>query len=191
VADEFFYRPLASGVDASNRDNPPRTISDDGERVFFLSPNGLGSGATEGKEALYVWEEGQISFIADSVPGSGFELQFAGASASGDDLYFTTLDQLTWQDRDGQLDLYDARVGGGIPQPPAPPAPCDPLSESSCGGGSGAAPAALPPASSTFTGPGNPPASAQPKKKAKKKGAGKKKGKKGKRGTGSTRGAKK
>jgi hypothetical protein len=196
VADDFFFRPLTAGADASNRDNPPRTISEDGERVFFLSPNALASGATEGKEALYLWEEGQVSFIADSVPGSGFELQFAGASTSGDDIYFTTLDQLTWQDRDGQLDLYDARVGGGIAQPPAPPAPCNPLSEGACTHASAPIPPALPPASSTVTGPGNQSPSKNKKKSKKKKSNNKKKkgkkgGKSGKKGKGKKGGKKK
>jgi hypothetical protein len=195
VASSFLDKPLPEGVSATDPDSPPQIISEDGSRIFFISPNRLASGATEGKEALYQWENGQISFIADSVPGSGFSLQFAGSSESGDNVFFTTLDQLTWQDQDGQLDVYVARPGGGIPQPPAPPAPCDPLSEGSCGGtSSGATPSVLPPASSTFTGPGNPPASEKPKRKAKKKGK-KKKGKgrrggkrtsKGKRGTSST-----
>lgn len=153
------YELLANGTnDSNNKLNPASSlaVSSDGRaRVFFKSLNRLASGAIEGKQNLYQWEEGQISFLSSSDKGSAQDLQFAGASASGDDVYLTTLDRLTWGDTDGQLDLYDARVGGGIPQPPGPPVPCNPLSEGSCQDGSGSTGNPPTPPSAVFNGPGN------------------------------------
>jgi hypothetical protein len=178
--------PLARGFwDVSNRLRPPASIavSSEGQaRAFFTSYNPLATGATAGRPNLFMWEDGQVSFLGSSAPSAVKELRFAGASATGDDVYFTTVDRMTWQDTDSKLDVYDVRVGGGFAQPPAPPAPCNPLAESSCPGAPGAPPGAVPPPpSATFTGPEQ--VKEKKKKKAKKKG---KKGKKqkGKRGKG-------
>ena len=51
---------------------------------------------------------------------------FLDASASGDDAFFVTRERLVGWDTDSAYDLYDARVGGGLPRAAAPPAPsCD------------------------------------------------------------------
>jgi hypothetical protein len=49
---------------------------------------------------------------------------FAGASASGDDVFFWTREQLVGWDTDALTDIYDARVGGGLPEPEPGAAPC-------------------------------------------------------------------
>lgn len=41
-------------------------------------------------------------------------------SPSGRDVFFTTSEGLVPQDTDGAPDVYDARLGGGFPQQPAP-----------------------------------------------------------------------
>ena len=48
------------------------------------------------------------------------------ASANGDDAFFLTRQQLVGIDTDDSVDLYDARVGGGLASqnPPPPPPPC-------------------------------------------------------------------
>ena len=132
-----YFKMFDTAATVQNLLNPPRILSEDGRRVWFTSMNRMATGATEGRPNLYQWEDGQISFVGKSAPHGGnpkFELRFAGASADGDDLYFTTVDRLTWQDVDSQLDVYDARVGGGFAEPAAGPAPCDPLAEASCQG---------------------------------------------------------
>ena len=120
---------------------PPVSLTADGSRAFFTSPNRLAVGATEGRPNVYQWEDGQISFLASSPhasPGAGEGVAFVGASASGDDVYFTTINRMSWQDTDAKLDVYDARVGGGF-APPAPiPTPCDPLAQGACSSSPGA-----------------------------------------------------
>lgn len=165
-----------------------RSLSSNGEKAFFRSKNRLATGATEGRWNLYQWEGGQVSFLASSPVGSGSELQFAGMSESGDDVYFATLARLVGADQDDQADLYDARVGGGFPDPPSPPQPCDPLSEGGCQGSPQGSPGAVVPPSALLNGAGNVSPSGQtpPKKNKKPK---RKKGKKSKKnGSGKSKG---
>jgi hypothetical protein len=48
---------------------------------------------------------------------SASSVELKGVSTSGDDVFFTTADELVGQDTDTQLDFYDARVNGGFPRP--------------------------------------------------------------------------
>ncbi len=66
---------------------------------------------------------------------------FVGATADGSNVYFTTDQSLLPSDIDNNIDIYDARVGGGVANT-LPPSGC----QSSC---------SPPPATSTFVGPGN------------------------------------
>ena len=141
VADPTLLGQLIAGGRVANRDTPPRQISDDGSRIMFYSRDRLASGASEGKRNLYQWEDGQISLVASSAPTATptwYVPRLAGMSTSGDDLFVVTVDQLSWRDTDGKLDVYDARVGGGDgPEPEGPPQPCDPLVASDCQSGGG------------------------------------------------------
>jgi WD40 repeat protein len=48
-------------------------------------------------------------------------VELLGADTTGANVFFWTADQLVPSDTDTQVDLYDARVDGGFPAPPAPP----------------------------------------------------------------------
>jgi hypothetical protein len=135
-----------------------RGISDDGSRLFFDSPNALLPRDTNGLEDVYEYEQagagscnttgGCLSLLSDGVSPTGS--QFVDASASGNDVFFTTGGQLVPQDTDHSVDLYDARTGGGFPSPPT---------LSACEGDACQSPPAAPndptPASTTYNGPGN------------------------------------
>ena len=74
--------------------------------------------------------------------GQGTEpSNFVGATADGSNVFFTTDQSLLPSDIDNNIDIYDARVGGGVANT-APPSGC----QSNC---------APPPVTSTFFGPGN------------------------------------
>ncbi len=158
--------------------------------VFFGSWDTLAPGSSAGRVNFYEWSHGQIFRIATEPPDlKGHtqepELTLTGASSDGTDAYFITPETLTWEDGDERQSYYDARIGGGYTQPPAPPAPCQPASEGSCqtltpAGAPG--PAAATP---TFVGPGN----QHPAKKHKKKKKHKKTQKKNARHANAKRGA--
>lgn len=141
----------------------PHNLSVDGSRLFFSSADALLPGDTNGLYDVYEWEaEGSGSCHSSTDNGGCLYLissgrgasnsYFTDASASGNDAFFVTGDRLAGSDQDEYTDLYDARVGGGFPEPP-PPAPCE---GESCRGEGSHAPAGSGAGTSVFQGPGNP-----------------------------------
>jgi hypothetical protein len=155
-------------------------LSEDGQRVFFESYTPLVPRDTNGAVDVYEWEApGTGSCRTESssfsnANGGCVELISSGesphdseildATPDGSDVFFTTTASLLPQDP-GSVDVYDARVGGGIPAPAAPPASC----EGEACQGAPSPPDDLTPASATFSGPGNllstAPEGASPKKR--------------------------
>lgn len=144
-------------------------------QVFFLSEDQLAPGALENGPSLYEWTHGQVFLIESELPGqieplSGYaNLHVFGVSANGSDVYFSTRRSLTWEDGDERASVYDARVGGGFPEPaPSGGSSCDPDAERSCLAPT-AAPSTPTAGSASYSGPGNPKSTPQhPKKKHKK-----------------------
>ncbi len=97
-----------------------RNVTPDG-RVVFDSSEGLVSGDSNGKIDVYEWADGAIQLLSSGQDGDGSG--FLDASADGRDVFFTTRARLVRSDTDSLVDLYDARIGGGFPEPP-PVAPC-------------------------------------------------------------------
>lgn len=101
----------------------PRALSSDGTRVFFETADDLSDKDTNGKVDVYEWEEagvggcsrpfGCATPISKPTGGGG---TFIDASANADDVFFLTGDSLVKGDP-GSIDLYDARKGGGLPEP--------------------------------------------------------------------------
>jgi hypothetical protein len=119
-----------------------RNLSADGNRIFFESWDKLVGGDTNGTLDVYEWEapgSGSCTLQASSYiaasggclyligAGSGADgSQFAGASESGDDVFFFTREALVPQDNDELVDVYDARVQGGLAaQHAVSPPDCD------------------------------------------------------------------
>jgi hypothetical protein len=156
----------------------PRNLSEDGGRVLFETEEALVPQDGNGELDVYEWEaEGEGSCPAGRGAGCIFLISsgqstepsyFAEASASGTDVFFFTRQSLVGQDTDTNIDVYDARVGGGIAaqNPLAPLAPC--LGEA-CRVAQSPAPALGVPVSQAFSGPGNLAPSAEPQAVAKPK----------------------
>ncbi len=98
----------------------PRNVLDDG-RVFFDTANPLLSGAGNGVSNVYGYEAGGLSLI--STGASAENSFFYDASPSGEDVFFVTTQHLVRGDTASGMALYDARAGGGFPEPEIP-APC-------------------------------------------------------------------
>ena len=147
-------------------------MSNDG-RTFFATTDGLVDRDANGLWDIYEFVENRPQLIssgtADEDRGSfGRHSGLIGVSASGTDVYFSTLDTLVGQDRNGPFyKFYDARTNGGFPFVP-PAAPCAAADE--CHGPGSAAPA--PPAMGTNVGLGDggnsQPAAHRKKKRVKK-----------------------
>ncbi len=145
----------------SVRDHLQRYLSADGSRLFFNSNDALVPHDTNGKQDVYEYEQngagscrqssGCIYLISTGT--SADNSTFEDASASGDDVFFTTTQQLGSQDQDYSYDLYDARVDGGLSaQNPPTSTPC---AGDGCRGAAATPPPPPTAASITFSGPGN------------------------------------
>jgi hypothetical protein len=87
-------------------------VSDDGRRVFFHSTDALLARASNGRQNVFEYTDGKTSLIS---PGDGpSPATFLDASASGDDVFFLTNDELVPNPNGGDDAVYDARVGGGF-----------------------------------------------------------------------------
>lgn len=142
-----------------------------GDRIaFFQSRSRLVAEDVDNAYDVYQWRNGNLSLIStgdsafDGSPGELGGAFYKGNDETGRNVYFATNDRLSWQDTDAVLDIYTARLGGGIPQPLAPPV-CAVLSDA-CQGALDASPAAAAASSAAFQGAGNMvPKQAKPKPK--------------------------
>jgi hypothetical protein len=139
----------------------PQSLPPTGQgRLFFESQDTLTLADTNGHiQDVYEWEpagvgdctraKGCLALISSG--SSPKDSHFLDASDSGNDVFFTTRDALVPQDIDGGfLDIYDARVGGGIAEVLHPP--CE---SQACRAAAPPAPSEQSPASAAFSGPGN------------------------------------
>jgi hypothetical protein len=90
-------------------------ISEDGDRVFFTTDGQLTSDDDDDRRDLYEHADGVtrlVSMPTATQTSHGSAATFAGASADGTRVFFTTYDQLTADDTDGGLkDVYERAAG--------------------------------------------------------------------------------
>ena len=134
---------------ASSAFHQPRSLSDDGSRLFFSSPDPLVPGVPGGAVKLFEYENGSVQLISGGEAGG--EAMFLDASASGDDVFFATRERLVPGDTDELVDVYDARVDGGLAAS-AEQAPCQ---GEDCREPFAPQPSFVAPASASYVGPGN------------------------------------
>jgi hypothetical protein len=176
------FIPIEDAVPPDGYRAQPRVISDSGARVFFDSGEPLVPQDTNGWVGVYEWERdgagtctvssGCVYLISN---GQDPEASYLiGASESGGDVFFLTRAQLVAQDRNDNMDVYDAHECTTV-------SPClQEAAAAECAGtGCQGVPAAPPifetPASITFSGVGNyppppPPTVVKPKPTKCKKG---------------------
>ncbi len=162
-------RPLgpASFPGWSTPYSQPRYLSADGARLFFETKDRLtpadenerrdvyeleraGTGSCTASDPSYNPTAGGCQYLLSSGKSNDASY-FVDASESGADAFLSTREGLVYGDSDGSYDIYDARVGGTSPQPPAP------LCEGeACREGASSPPSSPTPATLGFQGPGNP-----------------------------------
>ncbi|MGN6557732.1 MAG: hypothetical protein ACTHLH_06935 [Solirubrobacterales bacterium] len=141
---------------ASNRP----AISTDGQTIAFATDAKLVPQDINGRFDVYEWHDGLIRLVTDGE--SEFQDSLSGTpsvwgfSPDGRSLFFSEGGvAITGNERDTYGNVYDARVGSAGFPPKPPPAHCV---EDSCQGPLVVTPPLPNTASSTFSGPGNPPA---------------------------------
>lgn len=92
-------------------------------KVLFQSKSQLTPDDDDAKFDVYEWSNGELSLLS---VGATRDVYYTGVSADGQDVFVEALDRLSpgW-DKDKVMDIYDARLGGGIPDPAPPKAVCD------------------------------------------------------------------
>ena len=146
-----------------------RTLSNDGEHVFFSTEEALVAEDTNGQLDAYAYNATTNTVALISSGTSNFPSPFADASADGTNAAFATRDRLVGIDTDANFDAYTARIGGGLAgqNPPPAPAPCE---GQQCRGPVAPTPPATAPGSSTLVEPAPTVPSKKKKKKRKRKG---------------------
>jgi hypothetical protein len=93
----------------------------DGTTLFFTTAEPLVDSDLNGMRDAYEYDsrDGSVRLVSDGK--SAADSYFVGVSDSGDDVFFTTRAALLPQDRDDNVDLYDARRGSRFPAAPVEP----------------------------------------------------------------------
>ncbi len=89
-------------------------VTADGSKVFFDSPDPLVPQDSNGRQDVYEYDVASGGVRLISSGHSDADSLFAEATPDGSDVFFVTRQQLVGMDIDGEGDLYDARVDGGI-----------------------------------------------------------------------------
>ncbi len=157
--ENYLYDPSGS-IGQSNRGS----LSADGQTIAFSTPTPM-VGADQNTPGpggdlstaidVYEWRDGRLVLVSDGLTnwtGAFVAPSVQGITPSGRDIFFTATARYTPDAPDALRRLYDARIGGGIDFPKAPP-PC-PLEV--CQGIPKGAPEEQEPASANFRGLGNP-----------------------------------
>jgi hypothetical protein len=129
-----------------------QALSDDGRRVFFNTTEALVPEDSNGKWDAYEYDvpNGTVHLISTGKdPADSY---FLDASPDGHDVFLATRERLVGWDVDANYDVYDARVGGGFPDPSPPSQPC---AGESCRAPAAAAVAAAVGASAQYRGAGD------------------------------------
>jgi hypothetical protein len=123
-------------------------LSDDGRYVFFTSGERLvpedRNGATRDAYAYDSAIGGPLLISSGKSTDDSF---FLDAGVDGRDAFFATRERLLGWDVDSAYDIYDARVGGGFPEPTPPGVECV---ADACQGAAGTVPDALAPLTAAF-----------------------------------------
>lgn len=102
----------------------PSFLAADG-RVFFSTPEALVSEDTNGLTDAYEYDPASDELLLLSTGRGSEPASFVDASESGDDVFIVTRQRLVGADRDAFVDVYDARIGGGFPEPAPLAPPCE------------------------------------------------------------------
>jgi phosphodiesterase/alkaline phosphatase D-like protein len=144
----FFATPAALVPEDLNGEVPPAPLN---------SQNGIGRNGSTSTD-IYEWRRPGLNGCAHTqgclsliTPGAeGYLVALLGIADEGRDVFFTTHSQLLPRDNDTAGDIYDARIGGGDPEP-VRPVEC----EGDACSTPFAPPSDLTPASAIFQGAGN------------------------------------
>jgi hypothetical protein len=123
AADARVRPPVNEGGAMQERNVFARAASDDASRIVFTTFEPLSRRAENHQFDVYEWHDGAVSLLSCGC-STGPDREPV-ITPSGRDVFFMTGAGLVPEDTDGALDVYDARLGGGLPPPEAPAQRCE------------------------------------------------------------------
>lgn len=123
--------PVAAAIAGSTEIGPlaghrALALSADGFRAFLQTTEALAPEDINESLDVYEWAGGSLTLLTSGTGDADNDLAFNGLSADGRSAFVLTRQSLLPDDSDGgERDLYAARLGGGFPQPPPAPTPCE------------------------------------------------------------------
>jgi hypothetical protein len=123
TATDIYVRDLPGGPTALVSDGSSSAYtasfaaaSADGDHVFFTTAESLvGGGDTDSANDVYEWSNGTIELVTPAACPSDCGATFDAASADSETVVFSTAEQLSGEDTDSAVDIYEQEVGGGTP----------------------------------------------------------------------------
>lgn len=129
-----------------------RQISEDGETVIFTTDEPLSPDDVNDHADTYIWQASTGGLTMISSGRSAVPARHGGMTPSGDSFFLSTDYPFVRAHTSGSVASYVLRRGGGFPDAPAPPDPCE---GDACQGSLVTAPATTPVGSVEFSGDGN------------------------------------
>jgi hypothetical protein len=133
---------------AASTEQRGRAASADASTVVFTTPEPVLDADDNDVHDVYVWRDGALSLISggtgefgvfdyDRVQTQLDSSSLTGISPDGENVFFYTLAPLSAADGNNAMDLYDARIGGGFPEPEEAGSGCAVLGDQCQGDGPG------------------------------------------------------
>lgn len=120
-----FYAVRTGWANAATASHLNRPVTADGRRVFFTTGEALVAGDQNGHvKDVYEFDGADQTLRLLSSGTSPTDSYFLEATPDGHDVFFATREKLSPWDTDQNIDIYDARVDGGVAGPVTPPAGC-------------------------------------------------------------------
>ena len=113
---------LSNGINRTPGEHRTRVVNDNGQ-AFFTTSERLVAADVNGVNDVYEYRDGRATLIS---PGNAPKpALFVESTPDGNSVFFSTGQKLVGQDNDESIDIYSARVGGGLAgQNPPPPQEC-------------------------------------------------------------------
>lgn len=106
---------LVSGGKAGTATASFAAASGDGAHVFFTTAEPLVVEDEDEANDVYEWSGGKLSLVSSATCASECGSTFDAVSADSETVVFSTAEQLSGEDTDNRVDIYEQEVGGGAP----------------------------------------------------------------------------
>jgi Tol biopolymer transport system component len=106
---------LVSGGKAGTATASFAAASADGAHVFFTSAEALVAEDEDEANDVYEWTGGKLSLASSATCAGECGSTFDAVSADSKTVVYSTAEQLSGEDTDNSVDIYEQKIGGGAP----------------------------------------------------------------------------